>query len=116
MSATSSHPTAAPRPNSWSAVPWQLWVVILMLAIEGVGDLMLALDHNLAAASWLAAKIFFTLGFLYRWKLVYVVFLIIGALHVFGFSTQAPFIAFLNLVLVLLVASTLRYFFPVPQH
>ena len=89
---------------------------MLMLSIEGVGDLMMALDHNLQAGFWLAAKIFFTLGFLYRWKLVYVVFLIIGALHVFGFSTQAPFVAFLNLVLVLLVASTLRYFFPLPQH
>jgi hypothetical protein len=47
-----------------------------------------------------------------RWRWVFVIYLIFGAIHVLGFSVQAPFIAFLNLVLMLLVASALRFYFP----
>lgn len=104
--------SAAHSSSYWSTVPWQIWVVILLLAIEGIGDLMLALNGTLAAGFWLAAKFFFVLGLVYRSKLVFVIFLIVAALHIFAFSLQSPFIAFLNLVLVLLVASTLGQFFP----
>ena len=94
-----------------NAVPWQLWVASALLAIEGIlGNLPLILSQPVAAI-WLAAKIVFITGFFLRWRPVYVIYLIVGSLHVLAFGTSAPFVAFLNLVLVVLVASTKGYFF-----
>ena len=100
------------RPTGSSPrVPWQVWVTVTLLGLEGVGNL-LSIPQEPAAAIWLAAKCLFIVGLIRGWRWVFVLFLVVAGLHVLGFSIQAPFIAFLNLVLVLLVGSTLRYFFP----
>ncbi len=100
-----------PSAGTSAEVPWQVWVTTVLLGLEGVGNL-LAIPQEPAAAIWLAAKCLFILGLIRGWRWVFVLFLAVASLHVLAFSTQAPFIAFLNLVLVLLVGSALRYFFP----
>jgi hypothetical protein len=93
-------------------VPWQIWVVIAFLAVEGIlGNLPLIPDYP-PAAIWFAAKCLFVVGLLKGWRWVFVLFLVVAVIHVLVFSTQAPFVAFLNLVLVLLAASSLRVYFP----
>ena len=97
--------------RSLQSVPWQLWVVIGMLALEGVGNLI-AIPSQPVAAGWLAAKCLFIAGFVKGWRPVFVLFLIVAGLHVLAFLPISPFVSLLNLVMILLVASTLRYFFP----
>lgn len=93
-------------------VPWQIWVVIAFLAVEGVlGNLPLIPSYP-PAAIWFAAKCLFVVGLLKGWRWVFVLFLVSGVIHVLAFSTQAPFVAFLNFVLVVLAGSTLRFYFP----
>lgn len=96
--------------NLMRDVPWQIWVVVAMLALEGLGNLA-SIPSNPVAAYWLACKCLFIVGLIRRWRWVFVVFLIVAAIHVLAFSTQVPFVAFLNLTMMLLVASTLRCFF-----
>lgn len=94
-----------------STVPWQLWVVIALLGVEGIGN-ALHMFANPVAATWPAAKILSAIGFIRRWRPVYVYFLIVSAIHVIGFVPRAPVIALINLVLLLLVASQYYWFFP----
>ena len=97
--------------RSKSSIPWQLWVVIVLFAVEGVGNL-LAIPAMPIAALWLATKLLFITGLIRRWRIVFVLFLAVAALHVFAFANAAPFVAFLNLLMLILVASQLRRFFP----
>jgi hypothetical protein len=92
-------------------VPWQLWVAIVMLALEGIGNLFAIPDMPIAAY-WLAAKVLFIFGFIHGWRLVYILFLIVAANHVLVFASTLPIASFLNLVLMLLVGSAYRHFFP----
>ena len=92
-------------------VPWQIWVVNLLLGLEGVGN-FLAIPDNLDAAGWLAFKGVSIVGLIRGWRWVYAVMMAVGSLHVLGFAQINLFTAGLNLVLVCLVASTYRYFFP----
>lgn len=103
---------SAPARIAWSDVPWQIWVVVVVLSAEGLLGNLPAIPSNPAAATWFAAKCLFVVGLLKGWRLVFCLNLVIGMLHVLAFSTSAPFVAFLNLVLVLLVASSHRYYFP----
>jgi hypothetical protein len=105
----SDPPLTATR--SSRAVPWQIWVTVILLGLEGVGNL-LAIPQEPAAAEAVAFKCLFIVGLIRGWRWVFALFLVVASLHVLAFSGQAPFVAFLNLVLVLLVGSTLRYFFP----
>jgi hypothetical protein len=92
-------------------MPWQLWVVTVLLGLEGLLSNFPMMFTQPVAAFWLAAKIFFITGFFLRWRPVYVINLIVGSLHVLAFATIAPVVALINLVLVVLVASTASYFF-----
>jgi hypothetical protein len=102
----------SPSAGTLKNVPWQIWIVVVLLAVEGVLGNLPAIPQNPHAAIWFAAKCLFIVGLLRRWRWVFVLFLIEGALHVLAFSMQAPFVAFLNLVLVLLAGSALRFYFP----
>lgn len=93
-------------------VPWQIWVVVTVLSAEGLLSNLPAISSNPAAATWFAAKCLFVVGLLKGWRPVFCLNIFIGTLHVLAFSTAAPIIAFLNLVLVLLVASSYRFYFP----
>lgn len=102
----------AVAPTTWRDAPWQIWVVVTVLGLEGLLGNLPAIAHNLVALWWLAAKVLFITGLLNRWRWVFVLNIVVGILHVLAFSTSAPFIAFINLVLVLLVASSMRFYFP----
>ena len=115
MRASAEAPSAVHPVRSLHRVPWQLWIAVTMLSLEGVGNL-LSIPQEPLAAYWLAAKCLFVVGLIRGWPWVFVLFLVFAGLHVVGFSTQAPSIAFLNLVLVLLVGSALRFFFPADQR
>lgn len=101
-----------PKHTTWGDIPWQIWVVVTVLSVEGLlGNLPAILDKP-AAATWFGAKCLFVAGLLNGWRWIFCLNLIIGIVHVLAFSTVAPFVAFLNLVLVLLVASSHRFYFP----
>jgi|GEM_PF-4188417 len=104
-------PVAEELPGLSPSVPWQIWITIFLLSLEGLGNL-LAIPGEPAAAKWLAAKALFITGLILGWRLVFVWFLAVGLLHVQAFRPLIPFAAFLNLVLVILVASAWRHFFP----
>jgi hypothetical protein len=86
-----------------------------VLSAEGLLGNLPAIPSNPVAATWFAAKCLFVAGLLNGWRWVFCLNIFIGVLHVLAFSTAAPFIAFLNLVLVLLVASSHRFYFPKPE-
>jgi hypothetical protein len=85
---------------------------VALLAIEGIFGNLPLIPQVPKAAIWFAAKCLFIVGLIRAWRWVFVLFLAVGAIHVVGFSAQAPFVAFLNLVLMLLTASALRFYFP----
>jgi hypothetical protein len=92
------------------AVPWQMWVVVGMLALEGIGNLF-AIAVMPIAAFWLLMKCLFIVGLIRRWRWVFVLFLIVTALHVLAIEMLGPVTALLNVVLITLVGSTWRWFF-----
>ncbi len=91
-------------------VPWQIWVVVGMLALEGIGNLF-AIVAMPVAAFWLLMKCLFIAGLIRRWRWVFVLFLIVAALHVLAIEMLGPGAALLNVVLMILVGSTWRWFF-----
>jgi hypothetical protein len=98
--------------SSLRNVPWQIWVVVALLAIEGIFGNLPLIPQVPQAAIWFAAKCLFVVGLVRGWRWVFVLFLVVGAIHVLVFSIQAPFVAFLNLVLMVLTSSALRFYFP----
>lgn len=105
-------PREARNASSFGEIPWQIWAVVAFLAVEGILGNLPAIPQNPIAVTWLAAKCLFVVGLLRRWRWVFVLYLVIGVIHVLAFAMQAPFIAFLNLVLVFLTASAIRFYFP----
>ncbi len=100
----------AAAPWSPEDVPWQIWVVVVWLAIEGVGNL-LSVPTQPQAINWLLAKCLFVVGLLRGWRWVFVMFQLAGVIHVFGFMNSAPFVALANLLLMVLTGSAYRFFF-----
>ena len=96
-------------------LPWQLWIVIALLAAEGMGNFF-NMFGNPVEAIWLAAKVVFILGLIRRWRIVFVFFAIVSALHVLAFATVAPFVSFLNLLILCLTISQYRWFFPIDSR
>ncbi len=96
---------------SWKAVPWQIWVVVALLGIEGLNNLYI-LPTQPQAMVWLLAKCLFIVGLLRGWKWVFAVFQVIAAIHVIAFLNPVPVIALENLLLMGLTGSAYRFFFP----
>jgi hypothetical protein len=96
-------------------LPWQLWVVSVLLGLEGFGNFLSMFDHPIAAL-WLLAKIVFIVGFVKRWKAAYIAFLIVSAMHVLSFGLAGHLgIAAMNFVLMLLAFSqNARFISPKP--
>jgi len=90
-------------------VPWQIWIVVVMLALEGVGNLLMTPDQP-AALYWLLAKCLFITGLLKRWVWVYCLFLAIALIHVVAFLPISPIASLLNLVLILLAGSARGFY------
>lgn len=91
-------------------VPWQIWVVVALLALEGVGNLLYIPQQPLALL-WLGWKCLFIFGLLKRWRWIFCLFVIIGVIHVLFFLLQAPIVASINLAMVVLVLSSFRFYF-----
>ena len=92
-------------------IPWQIWVVVALLALEGVGNL-LYIPQQPMALIWLGWKSLFILGLLKRWRWVFCLFVIFGVIHVLYFLLQAPIVALMNLALVVLALCSYRFYFP----
>ncbi len=112
MRCRSDEPTEV-TPWSLKAVPWQIWVVVAFLALEGVGNLT-SIPTQPQAAVWFLAKCLFVVGLLRAWKWVFVLFLIEAAIHVVGFLIPSPPVAVVNLLLMGLSCWAYRHYFPVP--
>ena len=96
---------------SWRAVPWQIWVVVVLLGIEGIGNLQI-LPQQPQALEWFLAKCLFVVGLVSGWKWVFIYFQAGAAVHVAGFLPQSPFVAMENLLIMGLSASAYRFYFP----
>ena len=92
-------------------VPWQIWVVVVLLGLEGLNNLLLIPTIPIAAF-WLAAKVVLILGLIKGWKWVFILALILCTIHTIFFALSAPIVALMNLVLLGLVASAWRFYFP----
>jgi hypothetical protein len=96
--------------RTWGDVPWQIWVVVAMLSLEGVGNFFQMFD-NPAAAWWLFGKVVIITGLLKGWQWMFWGFLAVALLHVVGFLAKMPIASLLNLVLMALTYSARHYFF-----
>ena len=104
--ATEDSKTTSPR-----KLPWQVWVVVAMLALEGLGNLLSIVAHP-QALIWLSAKVLFITGLIRRWRPVYVLVVVFAGAHVMYFAGRSPVAALLNLILVVLLAYVYRFYFP----
>lgn len=100
-------------------VPKRLWILALLLALEGMGNLMAVISQGftatgMAAFGWLSFKLLAVCGIFLRWKPVFIYSLFIMLFHVAAFGQVAPVVAGLNLLLFLLLASAYRYYFTPP--
>ena len=91
-------------------VPWQIWFVVALLALEGIGNL-LSIPKQQIELIWFGWKCLFILGLLKRWRWVFCLFVIIALIHVLYFLLQAPLVALMNLALVVLALSSFRFYF-----
>ena len=92
-------------------VPWQIWVVVVALGLEGIKN-FLSIPQQPMALIWLVAKCIFILGLLKGWKCVFCLFVVIGGLHVLYFMLQSPLVTLINLVLVSFVLWSYHFYFP----
>jgi tRNA A-37 threonylcarbamoyl transferase component Bud32 len=97
-------------PFSWRNVPWQIWVAVAMLTLEGLGN-AIDLPRQPQALVWVAAKVLFITGLLRRWRPVFVLVLLVAIVHIVYFASAAPITAGLNILLLMLVGSAFRYYF-----
>ena len=97
--------------RSQPSVPWQIWVVVVLLGLEGLGNLLSIPDQPIAAY-WFLAKVLFITGLLKGWRFVYILFLIIAGYHVIGFLGINIVASMLTLLMVGLVLSARDYYFP----
>ena len=84
--------------------------MVAVLALAGLGDLS-AIPVAPIAAGWLLCKCLTVTGLIKRWRWIFVFFLILAAIHVMAFEVLGPVISFVNFLLMILVASTWRWFF-----
>ncbi|MHC4424925.1 MAG: hypothetical protein ACYSYV_02385 [Planctomycetota bacterium] len=104
-------PWNARKPATLQEVPWQIWVVVAFLAVEGAGNL-LTIPKQPLALIWLGAKCIFILGLLKGWKWVFCFFVVSCGMHVLYFMLQAPLVALLNLVMIAFAFCSFRFYFP----
>ncbi|MBL7214161.1 MAG: hypothetical protein ISS71_00620 [Phycisphaerae bacterium] len=108
-----------PRQNNTASqflfrqVPWQIWVIVFILVWEGIENLFIIPKYPWAII-WILAKILFIVGLLKAWKWVFFLFQIITGIHVLSFGMAGAWlVSFLNLLLMVLAFSAIRYLFPV---
>jgi hypothetical protein len=92
-------------------VPWQIWIVVAVLGLEGVGNLLIIPQQPMALI-WLGAKCVFILGLLKGWRWAFCLFVVVGIVHVVFFMLEAPVVALLNIAIVALALTSFRFYFP----
>ena len=93
-------------------VPWQILIVIALLAIGGVKTLFLIPALGPVALFLFSMRCLFIAGLVKGWKWVWCLFLVMGMIHMPFVLLSTPFVAFMNLALLALVASAYRFYFP----
>jgi hypothetical protein len=104
-----------PKATGFSSenVPWQIWSVVGILGLEGIGNLFEILQ-NPEAIGWIVCKVIFIVGLLRAWRWVFVAFQVIAGAHVLYFASAGAWIvSLINAVLMILCFAALRYYFPV---
>jgi hypothetical protein len=91
-------------------VPWQVWVVVAILGLEGFGNLLMIPSHPIALY-WLAMKVLLVTGLIKAWRWVFILFLVVAAMHVIAFLGVNLIASAINFAMMALVASANRYFF-----
>ena len=94
----------------FKSIPWQIWVIISILAFAGFGDFLIMFNQP-QAMLWFLYKVLTIIGFIKGWKWVFVLFLIFGSVHVVFFALTNPAISLINLALVILAWTARRHFF-----
>lgn len=99
----------------FKAIPWQIWVIVILLGLEGISNFFMIFSQP-AALIWLLSKALFIVGFIRGWKWVFVLFQIVAGIHVLYFGIAGILVtSFLNLILMVLLGTAWRYFFPQKQ-
>ncbi len=91
--------------------PWQIWVAVLMLGLEASGNL-LSIPREPIALLWLGVKALLITGLLLKWRPVFVLALLLTGIHIIYFASANPVAAFTNLLLLGLIGSAFRFYFP----
>lgn len=104
-------PTPKLMEDHLTKAPWQIWVVIAILTLEGLQNLV-AIPDNLMAARWLLMKVLLIIGLLRAWRPVFCLSLYLSTTHTLYFITAAPITGLINFTMLLLVASAFRFYFP----
>lgn len=93
-------------------VPWQIWAIVVLLALEGISNYQVIGKQPIAVV-WLAAKVVFIIGLLRKWKWLYVIFLAVTTLHVIFFAISGLLVvSLINLALIILALWAYGYYFP----
>ncbi|MFN7139612.1 MAG: hypothetical protein ACK4UN_09750 [Limisphaerales bacterium] len=100
-----------------SVVPWQIWGAVFILAVEGLGNLRSSLNifNGYLPLVWLGVKAILVAGLLFRWPPIYIAAVLLSLFHIAFFATAAPVAALANLVLLALLLSAFRFYFPKAQ-
>ena len=98
------------KTKALGGVPWQIWVVVILLGVEGIANLLSIPDHPIALW-WFSAKVLFITGLLKGWTWMFGVFIVVAAIHVVGFLSTMPVASVMNFIMIALVYSARQYFF-----
>ena len=92
-------------------IPWQIWIVVIILGFEAIGNILMIPEYPQAIV-WLAAKIVIVTGLFCRWKAVFFIFLFLALLHTIVFAAnQYLGVAFTNFLLFVLTVTIWNWFF-----
>ena len=104
-------PTApAGSPPTLHRVPWQVWVVVALLALECLSNLFDITSQPLALL-WVAAKALMITGLLRRWRAIYIMALLVIGVHIVYFTLLSPVAAILNQAMMVLLLFARRHYF-----
>ena len=92
-------------------IPWQIWIVVFLLGLEGIGNILMIPAYP-PAIIWLLAKIVLITGLLCRWKAIFIISLFLSLQHAILFAVYLQLgVAFTNLLLFVLTVTTWNWFF-----
>lgn len=100
--------------SSTNRIPWQIWITVVIMGLAGIGNVFHVWREPVALL-WVAAKILIITGLLLRWRAIFILSVILLSFHVGVFAFAAPVAALINLLLLVLMGSAIRFYFPARQ-